>query len=206
MFTFGVVVLGDKSGQLSGFKNTVTENGIDLINLTGVNSMIKSLDYNFVGISMESLNIEAILECPMFYTQGLVKYISEGRSYDCSNSLQYIQNETKVIKWEGFERYSSTIQREGHYLAKHLGHQGPFTCHLFLSPKGSLSFPIHTDPDDVVVYVVSGQKDFEHDGGVLTVRAGESLYIPANTPHRAINTHDSLMLSFGLERYLVEYL
>lgn len=36
----------------------------------------------------------------------------------------------------------------------------------------------------------SGAVDFEYDGEVHTLHAGDSLYLDANVPHRLINPHD----------------
>lgn len=163
-------------------------------------------DFTFDGITEASLKLDDVLASSLFYEQGLVKFVSSGRSQDCFSPWMYVENSESVFKIEGYERFSLKMFDECRYLAEHYKHTGPVTCHLFKSPQGATSFPAHTDPDDVVLYMVSGQKDFEHDGGVLTLHEGEILLIPAGTTHRAINTNDSIMLSFGLERFLVEKL
>ena len=33
---------------------------------------------------------------------------------------------------------------------------------------------------------------------------GNKIFIPADTPHEAINTSDSLMLSIGFEKFLID--
>lgn len=163
-------------------------------------------DFTFDGITEASLKLDDVLAGSLFYEQGLVKFVKMGQSHEAHNPMYYVGDSENVFKIEGFERFSLKMFEECRYLAQHFKHNGPVTCHLFKSPKGALSFPAHEDPDDVVLYMVSGQKDFEHDGGVLTLHEGEILLIPAGTTHRAINTNDSIMLSFGLERFLVEKL
>jgi mannose-6-phosphate isomerase-like protein (cupin superfamily) len=163
-------------------------------------------DFTFDGITEASLKLDDVLASPFFYEQGLVKYVLLGQSHDAYNPWDYIQNSASVFKIEGFERFSLKMFDECRYLAEHYKHHGAITCHVFKSPKGAKSFPEHTDPDDVVLYMVSGQKEFVHDGGVLTLHEGEILLIPAGTRHRAVNTEASVMLSFGLERFLVEKL
>jgi quercetin dioxygenase-like cupin family protein len=56
----------------------------------------------------------------------------------------------------------------------------------------------------VFLAVVEGTKNLIVDSKWHTLEAGENLFIPANTPHEAINQDDSLMLSFGLESYLID--
>jgi mannose-6-phosphate isomerase-like protein (cupin superfamily) len=73
----------------------------------------------------------------------------------------------------------------------------PKTVHCFVAPAGATSFDTHKDPCDVTIYCIEGIKsmiidDIEHD-----IQAGETLFIPKNTPHRAINKYKSVMLSIG---------
>jgi len=35
---------------------------------------------------------------------------------------------------------------------------------------------------------------------IHTIKEGEYIFIPAETPHRAINIHDSTMLSIGIKK------
>lgn len=106
-----------------------------------------------------------------------------------------------TIKVEGMERYSRQLWEAAREFATEYGHSGPFTCHAFMAPISGATFDIHTDPDDVIILCCEGTKTMEVDGIIHTLRPGDHIYIPHNTPHRAINTHFSVMLSFGLERY-----
>jgi quercetin dioxygenase-like cupin family protein len=56
----------------------------------------------------------------------------------------------------------------------------------------------------VFLDVIEGTKNMIVAGEWQTLRAGQTLYIAANTPHEAINQDDSLMLSFGLESYMID--
>ena len=163
-------------------------------------------DFTFDGITEASLKLDEVFASPLFYQQGLIKYVLLGQSYDAYNPMDYVGDLENVFKIEGFERFNLKMFEECRYLAEHFKHHGSVTCHVFKSPKGATSFPAHTDPDDVVLYMVRGQKDIHHDSGVLTLHEGEILLIPAGSTHRAVNTHESVMLSFGLERFLVEKL
>lgn len=163
-------------------------------------------DFTFDGITEASLKLDDVLASPLLYEQGLVKFVANRQSQDCFSPWMYVENSESVFKIEGYEKFDPVLFEECRYLAAHFKHNGPVTCHLFKSPQGAMSFPAHSDPDDVVLFMVKGQKDFEHEHGVLTLHEGEILHIPAGTIHRAINTNDSIMLSFGLERFLVEKL
>lgn len=163
-------------------------------------------DFTFDGVTEDSLYLDEVLASPPFYELGLVKYVFHGQSHDAYSPMDYLSNSENVFKIEGYERFSAKLFVECKSLAKHFSHNGPVTCHVFKSPQGAKSFPKHSDPADVILYMVKGQKEFQHDGGVLTLHEGEILFIPAGTTHRAINTEASVMLSFGLERFLVEHL
>ena len=56
----------------------------------------------------------------------------------------------------------------------------------------------------VFLEVIEGTKNLIVDGEWHTLESGQTLFIPANTPHEVINQDDSLMLSFGLESYLID--
>jgi mannose-6-phosphate isomerase-like protein (cupin superfamily) len=168
--------------------------------------IVKLDDFVFNGISGDVLSFEDFLSSPYLYDQGLVKIIKGERSYDAYSVSDVLANYDKPIKIEGFERFSQSLYDECERLAEHFNHAGPITCHLFISPKDSMSFPMHVDLDDVVVHMVSGEKVFESPSGDFVLSEGDSLFIPRGTEHRAINTESSVMLSFGLERFINEKL
>ena len=102
------------------------------------------------------------------------------------------------------EKYNQEIYNYCKYLAKQKNHNGPITCHAFRAYPESISFDTHTDPDDVLLYVTEGIKTIQIDNRYIHLGINESLFIPANTPHRAINNDSSLMLSFGLEKFMCD--
>lgn len=106
------------------------------------------------------------------------------------------------IKVEGMERFSVEIFNQGRLYAKSYLHDGPVTCHMFMSPAGSPSFPMHTDPDHVIIHCCEGVKRMQIQDNVVDLHPGSYLYIPHGTPHMALNEYDALTLSFGLERFL----
>jgi mannose-6-phosphate isomerase-like protein (cupin superfamily) len=104
------------------------------------------------------------------------------------------------------EKYNEEIFNHCQTLPKTHKHHGPITCHAFRAFRQSNSFGLHSDPDDVIMYCVYGSKkiivnDIEH-----ILKSQDSLFIPANTPHEAVNEEESLMLSFGLEKFYIEKL
>lgn len=73
----------------------------------------------------------------------------------------------------------------------------PRTVHCFIAPAGAASFDTHKDLCDVTIYCVEGVKSMIIDGVEHDIQAGESVFIPKNTPHRATNKYRSVMLSIG---------
>ena len=65
------------------------------------------------------------------------------------------------------------------------------------------SFGMHTHPGEEVAYVLEGSLEYQFDGKPpITLKAGESLFIPAGTPHAARNTGS--VNAAELATYLVE--
>lgn len=158
-------------------------------------------DFEF---SLEDLKIDEILSSRFVYDQSLIYGILDGRTVELSSYSDILKNENMVVKIEGCEKLSPLMFSRIKKLALDNNFSGPITCHLFISPKGSESFGIHTDPDDVLIYVVSGEKSFIVSGQHHTVKQGEFLNIPRDTPHAAINNEKSVTLSIGFELYLHE--
>jgi quercetin dioxygenase-like cupin family protein len=48
-------------------------------------------------------------------------------------------------------------------------------------------FPNHTHPGEEIIYVIEGTWQYEIDGKPVTARAGDVLFVPANTVHSARN-------------------
>ncbi len=98
----------------------------------------------------------------------------------------YIAEEKYTVKVEGMENY----------FTEHL----PNTVHCYVSPKDAPSFPEHLDPMDVKIVCIKGTKTLKVRGEDVILSEGESVFIPANTPHQATNLYDSIILSVGYER------
>ena len=109
-----------------------------------------------------------------------------------------------TIKIESMEKYSPELYQMSIDYAKLYEHEGPVTCHVFWAREGDCSFPEHIDLDDVVIHCASGTKHMTVEGNDRFIEEGYHIFIPAGTKHQAMNTSDSIMLSFGLERFSIE--
>lgn len=168
--------------------------------------MVRNLQLE-LGLCEADLHIDDLLSSHYPYEQGQVWVIHpSGFPTQALNAMDVIKCEDCTVKIEGYEKLSRRLFDAVHSVAQTLNHCGPVTCHLFRAPKGAASFPAHTDPDDVVIHVVSGTKTIELEGRTVTLGAGDTLYLPRGTTHRAVNHDASLMLSIGLELFTVEKL
>jgi hypothetical protein len=171
-------------------------------------TLVDSRNCIFGQLTEEDLMIDEVLSSDYIYEEGLVKLIVNGKSKQACDVSDVVKHCTDVIKIEGYEKLSAKLLSACQEIAKRFNHKGPVTCHLFKSTAESISFPMHKDPDHVLLFMVKGSKRFEFGESKLTalVSENEALYIHANTAHRAINTEDSIMLSFGLEKFIIEKL
>lgn len=140
---------------------------------------------------------------PLAYEQNLVSKINtKGEQILLSSFSELYSKEPHSIKIEGMEKFSKKVWEECINLGKIYNHDGPITCHVFIAYEDSPSFAMHTDPDDVIIHCCYGIKTMIIDGEYKVIKQGESVYIPANTQHQALNEFDATTLSFGLEKYL----
>jgi mannose-6-phosphate isomerase-like protein (cupin superfamily) len=153
-------------------------------------------------ITIEEFNFFITQTLP--YEEKIINVIDDcGRQITLDNFCQLKKYENKTIKIEGMEKFSKEIWDTCNHYASKYKHYGPVTCHVFRSFKDSISFPIHTDPCDILLYVIYGEKNIIIDGEETVIKSKESFYIPKNTPHYALNKKESIMLSFGLEDFFV---
>jgi mannose-6-phosphate isomerase-like protein (cupin superfamily) len=135
----------------------------------------------------------------------LVNIIDEqGRQILIESVSQFLSYNRCTVKIQSMEKYNRAIYQKCLDLKEEFNHDGPVTCHAFRAYPDSVSFGIHTDPDDVYLLVTEGVKTIEANGRYIQLKSGDNLYIPANVPHQAHNTHSSLMLSFGLEKFMID--
>lgn len=112
----------------------------------------------------------------------------------------------RTFKIEGMERINSKVWKilsevvNGSIPTDYT----PLSCHVFIAEAGSPSFDDHTDPDGVMIYVIEGEKKIIAAGNEYVVSAGEYIWMPHGTVHRAINEKASVMLSIGFDRYHME--
>jgi len=144
---------------------------------------------------------DKIIENELVYQQDLLYYIdSEGKDYLIKDIGKLHSVYNHCIKLQGLEKYNEKIFN----YCKSFAHDGPVTCHAFRSYKNSKSFPEHTDPDNLFIQVIHGSLNLILDGKSIKLNMGETISIPANTKHQAINDDESLILSFGLEKFLID--
>lgn len=150
---------------------------------------------------------ENFIHSSLIYEQKIISIIDETGRQILINSLSEIyKHRSCTIKLEQMEKYNILIFEYCTFLSNKYKHKGPVTCHLFRSFRQSKSFGLHVDPDDVIIYCVSGEKKMIVGDKEHILLPNESLFIPANTPHQAINENESLTLSFGLEKFYKEKL
>lgn len=162
----------------------------------------------FEQFTRQSVDLDTLLASEFPYQQGYVKFIDDQRRVHTADHLgDLLQGHSEpVIKIEGFEKYDVNFFMACQGVAIRQHHFGPVTCHLFKSPAQALSFPLHTDPDDVVIVMIEGSKCFRSHEQEITLLPGDFMLIPKHYPHEAINVTSSLMLSIGLESFTREKL
>ena len=152
-------------------------------------------------------DFENFIHTNLVYEQKLISIIDkEGRQIYLDNLRELYEYPSCTIKLEQMEKYNQEIFNYCQTLSKNHNHQKPITCHAFRAFKDSKSFGLHTDPDDVIMYCVYGSKKIIVNGVEHILKNQESLFIPTNTKHEAINEEESLVLSFGLEKFYIEKL
>ena len=165
------------------------------------------LDYKEVALKANQY-LDLCLASDYGREQQVVNVIS---SPNVADTLTYrnmtsLMDPLSTIKIEHFETFDRWIWEWCITQANKQGHHGPFSAHVFIAPEGGYTFKEHTDPDDVLVCVVSGEKTMVVEGVEYTLRAGEELFMPANVPHYAVNKKASVMISLGLEKWMVDKL
>jgi quercetin dioxygenase-like cupin family protein len=139
------------------------------------------------------------------YDQKIVSYINvSGLQHYVNKFTEIPPLNTVTLKVEGMERYSEKIWNLCRNFAQTHSFNGPITAHCFLAHTYSPSFGRHTDPDDVIIYCTEGIKCLYVEKTYYELQAGDSVYIPANTPHEIFNKYHSVILSIGFEKYMID--
>lgn len=144
---------------------------------------------------------ENFIQNDIVYQQRLLYYIDElGRQIPIETLGQLHSLYGKTIKMEGAEKLNKKIFN----FCNSFNYSGPVSCHIFRSFPNSHSFKKHSDPDDVLLYMAHGSKDLIIYDTRVTIEEGKRFFINSNTLHEALNTSDSLMLSIGFEKFLID--
>lgn len=177
--------------------------------------MYKSSNPNPVRLkgfrTLAKIFFEEMFQEDEFFKRRIAYYIDEAQKEQpiyTRETLLEARNHGQVIKIERMEHYSRAIEKLGQGLAlqnglRQYGDYDFITCHAFLGQKDSQSFPLHTDPVPVVLYMLKGSKTIWCNDVEYYLEEGEALFIPPNTPHFAIYTGESIMLSFGYEPFFI---
>lgn len=148
--------------------------------------------------------IEMLLTFPDLYVEGLVSRIDEDHKIRPVNSFAEAFDDTlKTIKVEEMEKVFREVYEETLRVKEATGHNGPCNAHLFWAPANGPSFVLHEDPYDIYLKWMWGTKTILIDGEVVTLNADNpGVWIPAGVPHKGLNHEESIMISFGNERFL----
>jgi bifunctional lysine-specific demethylase and histidyl-hydroxylase NO66 len=101
---------------------------------------------------------------------------------------------------QGLQRTSLDMARYCGQLERATSH--PVQANAYLTPAGASGLGPHRDDHDVLVVQVDGHKTWDiEELGVVTLEAGDVLYLPAATTHSAAaQDQPSLHLTFGILR------
>ena len=152
-------------------------------------------------------DFENFIHTNLVYEQKIISIINtENKQIYINNLKELYEYPFCTIKLEQMEKYNQEIFNHCETLSQKYKHCGPVTCHAFRAFQRSNSFGLHTDPDNVIMYCVHGSKKIIVNNTERILNKNDLLFIPANTPHEAINEEESLTLSFGLEKFYIEKL
>lgn len=112
---------------------------------------------------------------------------AEGKDHEVSKELALakVLERKDVVKVEGLEQFFGEIG----------------SVHSFISPKGGISFPYHTDEVDLIIRCVEGTKNMIIEGASVRLSVGGELFIAQGVEHMAVNNTDSVILSIEQCKY-----
>lgn len=162
-----------------------------------------------------SIPVTSLGDGEKFYYDVVTKYLEQGQENlicridkdgldhsVCTLMEIAARSATDTIKINGVERFEQV--KEGlrtitDHCSEFVNEYEYVSVHLFRASQRAGTFKVHTDPVDLVIWCIDGMKTMEVDGVIYNIDVNQCLYIPANTPHRAINNCSSIMLSVGFE-------
>jgi mannose-6-phosphate isomerase-like protein (cupin superfamily) len=155
-----------------------------------------------LGISKKDLRLDDVLFTPFFYEQELIKAIvSTDKCVTVRTIVETAGYVDGTIVIDGVEKFSQTLFKLCKVIASGLNHDGPVACQIFLARENSIGFPVCTNSDDVLLYVVEGEKTIRLEKETITLQTGEALFLSRGVVYQAINTKASIMMSFSFEQY-----
>lgn len=150
--------------------------------------------------------------CPMKKLVGSNKFLLPILRQEIISYDRYESGQLKVIGYTGFPNsdiavrdcmsYSQWLMSYQLYpIIKVEGLENVITLsnsvHLFYNQKSRYSFKWHTDPVNVQLYVIKGEKMLQIKNQTYRLVAGQSVRIPKNYLHRAYSVAGTWALSVG---------
>lgn len=145
-----------------------------------------------------------VYENHLFLLDGLMKRIDHlGRDWSINKLTDFMDfSNSQTIKIEGCELIDNVRAAVDEVIAyvnevEQVTTKGQITAHMFYACKDYPSFATHTDPDNLIIWCINGCKTMIVNDERIVIESGQALIMPADTPHRATNEFDSVMLSIS---------
>lgn len=164
--------------------------------------------WNNKAITLESLNLEVVLECPPIYEMGMVSIFDEhGERLKIVDRSQYRQvSHTKpCIQITGMENLSNELNDMAKAIGRGFLHTGPVKCTCFVSSENSTAPSGRVADEDSILYVAEGTLLLiDKDNSQIWVRAGNMARISKGTYYRMENRHANLIMLFECDQFLAK--
>ena len=141
---------------------------------------------------MNFLEFEDFVLSEQCYNNHDVSYIDSNGWQHYMVYESYWEYQPKILEMLMSDNTIKVEQMEKHY-----GYINQ-TAHIFYNKKNGPTFDVHTDPVKVIIECLDGTKHMEIEGNEVVLKPGESVIIPPNTEHRALNYKKALMVSYGI--------
>ena len=147
--------------------------------------VINILNMNFLEFENFVLSIECFSNQDVSYidANGKQHYLDQKEYYVYLAEISQLLISENTIKVEQFEKVIGCKDR---------------TAHVFYNKANGPSFDMHSDPIDVLIECLDGKKLMEVAGKEIVLEPNNTVYIQANTPHRALNYEKALTISYGI--------
>lgn len=178
--------------------------------LSQVMKILNNTDLNFLYLANQFKNylsrdqITSILTNNILMEKDSFKIILNGayENYESNNDpINQINRINNAFKNKNtvIVKNLETFNFEINYICKSLGFNTD--AHMYISPEGSVGFPLHQDDRSVVITMLYGMKKFYvEDNNILNefiLREGDILFIKQGVYHKAETISSSCHISYG---------